>query len=111
MKYGCHCELDFDQKPDECVIDHPNYNRHDCVHAQTGVKKEECPYWKPIKSLLKISKIVVSESCDGFSIDMLNKYGDEISDKSYQYNQEESIKDIIEVFKDLGFDAEYRENY
>ena len=46
-KYGCHCDLEPGQKPDDCVIDTGRLN--DCVHATYGMKKEDCHYWRLIK--------------------------------------------------------------
>jgi len=54
MKYGCHCELEDDQEPDECVIDLDGYTRNDCVHAQKGINKEDCKYWKPIDNPVEL---------------------------------------------------------
>ena len=49
-RYGCHCELEPGQSPDECVLtSHPD----DCVHAiQLALShkpREDCPYWREIK--------------------------------------------------------------
>lgn len=50
-KFGCHCDLEPGQKPDECVLDFMNSS--ECVYAEILVKngksKEQCEYWKPIK--------------------------------------------------------------
>ena len=49
-RYGCHCDLEPGQKPDECVIDtSPVW----CVHAtqllRDGKTREDCPYWREVK--------------------------------------------------------------
>lgn len=48
--YGCHCELEPGQSPDECVLtSHPD----DCVHAiqlaLSNKPREDCPYWREVK--------------------------------------------------------------
>jgi len=53
MEYGCFCELEPGMEPDLCVIDDPDYTINDCVHAQKGIKKECCKYWKPINGIVK----------------------------------------------------------
>jgi len=44
LKYGCHVDLDFDEGPDDCVIDIGNLD--DCQYAKEGMRKEQCKYWK-----------------------------------------------------------------
>jgi hypothetical protein len=48
--YGCHCDLEPDQKPDGCVLDYNNPN--DCTHAPglvaAGKGREDCHEWRPI---------------------------------------------------------------
>ena len=48
LKYGCHCDLEDDMKPDNCVIDSNNFDN--CVHAHPGMRKEQCKYWRIIKN-------------------------------------------------------------
>lgn len=43
-KYGCHCDLEEDMEPDECVIDIGE--RLNCVHAKDIEAKEQCEYWR-----------------------------------------------------------------
>jgi len=47
IKYGCHCDLEYDQKPDGCVLDEGKpYN---CIYACDNIKtKWDCKYWKVI---------------------------------------------------------------
>lgn len=49
-KFGCYCDLEPGQKPDDCVLD--TSSASDCVYAELLVKngksKEQCEYWKPI---------------------------------------------------------------
>lgn len=50
-KFGCHCDLDKGQEPDDCVLDANNTS--ECFYAEQLVKKgqskEQCEYWKPVK--------------------------------------------------------------
>ena len=52
MRYGCYCELEDGQEPDECVIGSEKYTINDCVHAHNGVRKDECEHWRPIDDTL-----------------------------------------------------------
>lgn len=45
VRYGCHCDLLPYQPPSVCVIDADE--RFNCTHAERGIKKEDCEYWKP----------------------------------------------------------------
>lgn len=49
--YGCHCDLDPEQKPDGCVLDGGRVE--DCVEAQHLVRqgkcKTDCKYWLVVK--------------------------------------------------------------
>lgn len=47
QKYGCHCDLEDGDTPDECVIDRCDYE--DCIFANRGIKKEQCEYWRIIE--------------------------------------------------------------
>lgn len=46
IKYGCHCDLEPHMEPDGCVIDEGRY--HDCIHAEKGMRKEQCEYWRVV---------------------------------------------------------------
>lgn len=46
-KFGCHCDLEGNQTPDECVID--SGKRHYCINATNIINKEKCEYWREIK--------------------------------------------------------------
>ena len=46
-KYGCHCELEEDMEPDDCVIDRGDLTG--CVHAKEHMRKEQCKYWRLIQ--------------------------------------------------------------
>lgn len=51
LKYGCHCDLEPDgMGPDECVLDShdPLVSSEDCIYAKSGMRKEQCAYWKII---------------------------------------------------------------
>ena len=43
--FGCHCDLEPDQAPDDCVID--SNRRSDCAYAAKIENKWQCQYWKP----------------------------------------------------------------
>ena len=46
LQFGCHCDLDDDMEPDNCVlIDGDILN---CVYAKKGMRPEQCQYWKPV---------------------------------------------------------------
>lgn len=50
------------------------------------------------------STIIISEACDGFTI--------YINDVEYYFSQEDSVKPLVEVFKDLGFTSvTFEEDY
>lgn len=44
LRYGCHCDLEPHMEPDGCVIDEGRHS--DCNHAKTGMRKEQCEYWR-----------------------------------------------------------------
>jgi hypothetical protein len=50
-KYGCHCDLDPGQEPDECVLDEGRAS--DCVLAerliQNGKGRDDCAEWRIIE--------------------------------------------------------------
>ena len=48
-KFGCHCDLEPGQTPDECVMDRGDNGNKDCIYAKPGMKKEECKYWREIE--------------------------------------------------------------
>jgi hypothetical protein len=54
VPHGCHCDIDDDGVPDECVMDTGKYK--DCVAAdrlhREGKKKTDCVQWKPIKMVI-----------------------------------------------------------
>lgn len=45
-RYGCHCDLDPNETPGECVIDLGR--PEDCDLAKRVEIKEHCSYWRPI---------------------------------------------------------------
>lgn len=46
IRYGCHCDLEEGQEPDDCVI---NFGAHDsCVNARIGMRPEQCEHWRQI---------------------------------------------------------------
>lgn len=49
--YGCYCDLEGDQKPDNCVLDAGAIT--DCCHAieLNGRDRRFCKYWKPVDHL------------------------------------------------------------
>lgn len=47
LKYGCHCDLEPDMKPDGCVIDEGVLSN--CIYAKPNMRKEQCKYWRLIK--------------------------------------------------------------
>jgi hypothetical protein len=51
VRYGCHCDLDTEALPDDCVIG-DWFRRNDCDRAKNGIvaRKEDCEHWKPIQS-------------------------------------------------------------
>ncbi|MDA8139778.1 MAG: hypothetical protein M0036_14100 [Desulfobacteraceae bacterium] len=56
--YGCHCDLEPDQAPDECVIDAGRAN--DCVYAgqlvKAGKGRQDCKYWQAIKGAMAVKQ-------------------------------------------------------
>ena len=50
VKYGCHCDLEPDQKPTSCVIMVDRIP--DCIYAQgfirQGLNQWNCKYWNPV---------------------------------------------------------------
>jgi len=54
-------------------------------------------------------KIYVVEACDGFSIVIQNDCGNEL--KRVWFCQEETKEELVDVFKYLGFESEYEEDY
>ena len=48
--YGCHCDLEDGQAPDDCVLDSDRPS--DCHYTrpliEKGQGKEACEYWRPI---------------------------------------------------------------
>ena len=52
-------------------------------------------------------KVCVSEACDGFTIIIKSEDGI----KRYWFDQEDDKTKLVDVFKELGFDSEYEEDY
>lgn len=48
LRYGCHCDLEPDMEPDGCVLDQGM--PQDCIYAKPGMRKEQCGYWRIIRS-------------------------------------------------------------
>lgn len=44
VKYGCHCGIEAGIDQGECVIDSGDLD--DCIHANIGMRKEQCEYWR-----------------------------------------------------------------
>lgn len=55
-----------------------------------------------------ISEIEVQEMCDAFKIVVTNAVGDKVQ---FYFSQEESVKELVDVFKLLGYNATYEEVY
>lgn len=51
----------------------------------------------------KKKSVHIEEEYDGFAV--------YVGDKRYRFDQEDSIADLVDVFKDLGIDATYEEVY
>lgn len=47
-RYGYHVDIEPGIEPDGCVIDEGNY--HNCIYAKEGMRKEQCKYWRIVKS-------------------------------------------------------------
>lgn len=47
VKFGCYCDLELDQSPDDCVKDYDADG--DCAHAPRHKTREGCPFWRPLK--------------------------------------------------------------
>lgn len=54
-------------------------------------------------------KVIISEACDGFTI-ILDEHP-ELDAERYWFDQEEDKKNLVNVFKRLGYEAEYEEDY
>lgn len=50
----------------------------------------------------------VGEACDGFSITLVYKTGEE---SRISFDQEESVARLCDVFEELGYDTEFYEDY
>ena len=46
IKFGCYCDLEEGQSPDDCVMD--TGKLHECIYAKKGMSKWNCKYWKAI---------------------------------------------------------------
>lgn len=46
LKFGCHCDLDDETEPDECVIG--TASADDCINARGKTSKFQCSEWKPV---------------------------------------------------------------
>ncbi len=46
LKWGCHCDLEEHQEPDECVITSGRLGH--CIFAKEGMIPNDCKYWNPI---------------------------------------------------------------
>ncbi|WP_231365803.1 MULTISPECIES: hypothetical protein [unclassified Thioalkalivibrio] len=44
---GCHVEVDIEGVVlPECVLDEDRSDQ--CIHAEPGMQREQCPFWKPV---------------------------------------------------------------
>lgn len=50
-QYGCCCDLEACEPPNECVIDKGNFNA--CTYAEEGMDKTTCKYWVKISEWKK----------------------------------------------------------
>lgn len=57
--------------------------------------------------MLKVNKILVGEECDAFEIAIVT---DEET-ITYRFLQEDSVAIMADMFRELGYDAEYQEVY
>jgi hypothetical protein len=46
LLYGCYCDIEEGQLPDECVIDKGEI--YNCTFAEEDMRKEQCKYWRII---------------------------------------------------------------
>lgn len=53
-------------------------------------------------------KVIILEACDGFSI--LIKEDEEVVSRKW-FSQEDDKTGLMDVFNQLGFEAEYEEDY
>jgi len=44
LKFGCHCDLEDGQEPDDCVLNVGS--RFDCTYAENIKCPEDCEYWR-----------------------------------------------------------------
>lgn len=56
---------------------------------------------------MKVNKIIIGEECDAFEIAIMT---DEET-ITYRFLQEDSVEVMVDMFKELGYDAEYEEVY
>jgi hypothetical protein len=57
-------------------------------------------------------EVEVIESYDGFSINLIEHHPDGLtSSQFWPFNQEDSVQDLIEVFKELGVETRYIEGW
>lgn len=54
-------------------------------------------------------KIIVLQACDGFTVVILDDNGNTL--KRVWMNQEDGVENLTEVFKYLGFETEFEEDY
>lgn len=52
-------------------------------------------------------KVIISEACDGFTIVFKHEW----PCKSFWFSQEDGLEGLVEVFEQLGIEAEYEEDY
>jgi len=48
IRFGCHIDLAPGEEPDDCVINSGNIC--DCALANSGMKPEQCEYWREIQN-------------------------------------------------------------
>lgn len=54
-------------------------------------------------------RVVISEMCDGFDIDLYNIEGEMVS--HHHFDQEDSVQGLVGVFQEMGIPAAYEESY
>lgn len=54
-------------------------------------------------------RVKIFEMCDGFDIDLYNTEGEVVA--HHHFDQEDSVKGLVEVFKELGIEASCLEDY
>ena len=57
-------------------------------------------------------KVIVGQEYDGFYIEIEESFENGVGSKQYfHFSQEDTIEELVDVFKSLGIHAEFEENY